>query len=165
VLPAFPGKSPNPAKVLGPLPDMAERLALKFLQQLCDPITQYYAPGARIILCADGRVFSDIVGMRDEDVTAYQVELEKMIVELGLTSITTFNLDELYDGLTFDQMRAQLMEQHGEPLEILQTSVRRGRKEQESTRAISWWQTISRFCMVENPLKRRPLGIFVGCMC
>src|SRR5687767_11184162 len=24
VLPAFPGKSPNPAKVLGPLPDMAE---------------------------------------------------------------------------------------------------------------------------------------------
>jgi pyoverdine/dityrosine biosynthesis protein Dit1 len=28
VLPAFPGKSPNPNKVLGHLPDMAERRAL-----------------------------------------------------------------------------------------------------------------------------------------
>ena len=38
VLPAFPGKSPNPAKVLGRLPDMAERRALEFLQYLCDRI-------------------------------------------------------------------------------------------------------------------------------
>jgi pyoverdine/dityrosine biosynthesis protein Dit1 len=131
VLPAFPGKSPNPAKVLGPLPDMAERRALEFLQQLCDRIRRYYSPGARVILCSDGRVFSDVVGMRDEDVTAYQHELSKMIAELGLTSISTFNLDELYDGLRFDQMRAQLMEQHGEPLDILQTAVSRGGKDQD----------------------------------
>src|SRR6185295_15425207 len=72
VLPAFPGKSPNPAKVLGPLPDMAERHALEFLQYLCDRISERHWPGARIILCSDGRVFSDAVGMRDEDVTAYQ---------------------------------------------------------------------------------------------
>jgi hypothetical protein len=112
VLPAFPGKSPNPAKVLGPLPDMAERRALEFLQRLCDRIAQFYSPGARIILCADGRIFSDVVGMRDEDVTAYQDELEKLISELGLTSISTFILDELYEGLNFDQMRSLLMEQH-----------------------------------------------------
>ncbi len=37
ILPAFPGKSPNPDKVFGPLPDMAERLALEFLQRLCGP--------------------------------------------------------------------------------------------------------------------------------
>ena len=65
---------------------MAERRALEFLQQLCDQIKQYYSPGAQIILCADGRVFSDVVGMRDEDVTAYQNELSKMIAELGLVS-------------------------------------------------------------------------------
>lgn len=131
VLPAFPGKSPNPAKVLGPLPDMAERRALAFLQQVCDQLSRYYAPGARLILCADGRVFSDIVGMRDEDVTAYQFELAKMIGELGLSSISSFNLDELYDGLSFDQMRAQLMEHHGEPIEVLQSAVSRGGKDKD----------------------------------
>jgi pyoverdine/dityrosine biosynthesis protein Dit1 len=125
VLPAFPGKSPNLAKVFGPLPDMAERRALEFLQQLCNQIKQYYLPGAQIILCADGRVFSDVVGMRDEDVTAYQDELSKMIKELGLISLSTFNLDELYSELSFDQMRSQLMEN----LEILRNAVSKGKDE------------------------------------
>ncbi|MFL5812963.1 MAG: L-tyrosine/L-tryptophan isonitrile synthase family protein [Bdellovibrionia bacterium] len=128
VLPAFPGKSPNPAKVLGPLPDMAERRALEFLQHLCDRIERSYAPGAQMILCSDGRVFSDVVGMRDHDVTAYQEELSQMIAELGLSSISTFNLEELYEDLSFDEMRAQLMEQYGEPLELLKSSVSRGGK-------------------------------------
>ncbi len=130
VLPAFPGKSPNRAKVLGTLPDMAEQRALEFLQQLCDRVSRYHAPGARIILCADGRVFSDVVGMRDEDVTAYQYELANIIVELGLTSISTFNLDELYDGLGFDEMRTRLMEHHGDHLDVLKSAVSKGGKDQ-----------------------------------
>ncbi len=126
VLPAFPGKSPNPAKVLGQLPDMAERRALEFLQQLCDRVKRYHSPGARVILCSDGRVFSDVIGMRDEDVTAYQDELSRLIREMGLTSISTYNLDDLYAGLDFDRMRSQLMEGHGDSLEDLRASVRRG---------------------------------------
>ena len=133
VLPAFPGKSPNPAKVLGPLPDMAERSALEFLQHLCDRIQLRYSPGAQIILCSDGRVFSDVVGMRDEDVTAYQDELSKMIAEQGLTSLSTFNLEELYSDLNFDDMRVHLMEQYGEPLEALKASVSRGKEADCST--------------------------------
>lgn len=133
VLPAFPGKSPNLAKVLGPLPDMAERRALKFLQRLCDRIQKSYAPGARVILCSDGRVFSDVVGMRDEDVTAYQKELSNIISEAGLTSISTFNLDELYDGLSFDRMRVQLMEQHGDSIEELRNAVSRGGKPEKTS--------------------------------
>jgi L-tyrosine isonitrile synthase len=132
VLPAFPGKSPNLAKVLGPLPDMAERCALEFLQHLCDRIKKHYAPGAQIILCSDGRVFSDAVGMRDEDVTAYQNEISKMIETLGLSSLSTFNLEELYAGLSFDQMRTQLMEQFGEPIENFQLAVSRGKTEDAS---------------------------------
>lgn len=131
VLPAFPGKSPNPSKVFGPLPDMAERHALLFLQRLCDRILRFYPHGARIVLCSDGRVFSDVVGMRDEDVTAYQEELSKMIADLGLTSISTFNLEELYEELSFDQMRSQLMEQYGEPIDLLKASVSRGGKTQD----------------------------------
>jgi pyoverdine/dityrosine biosynthesis protein Dit1 len=127
VLPAFPGKSPNPAKVLGPLPDMAERRALEFLQHLCDRIKRHYSPGARIILCSDGRVFSDVIGMHDEDVTAYQQEISKMIVDLELDSLSTFNLEELYEGLSFTQMRDLLMEQHGDSLDALRASVNRGK--------------------------------------
>ena len=79
VLPAFPGKSPNLAKVLGSLPDMAEYLALQFLQKLCDQIKAIYAPGAEIVLCSDGRVFSDVVGIEETDITNYQQELENII--------------------------------------------------------------------------------------
>lgn len=127
VLPAFPGKSPNPSKVLGPLPDMAERCALEFLQHVCDRIKHYYAPGGKVVLASDGRVFSDVVGMRDEDVTSYQTEIIKMIEMLGLNSITTFNLEELYDNKSFDEMRTDLVEQFGESVDLLKASVSRGK--------------------------------------
>lgn len=126
VLPAFPGKSPNLSKVLGPLPDMAERLALQFLKQVCDQIKEIYAPGARIILCSDGRVFSDIVGMREKDVTDYQQELQKIIAEFDLTNISTFNLDELCNGRDFNQTRQELMESFGTPPELLKEKILRG---------------------------------------
>lgn len=132
VLPAFPGKSPNLAKVLGPLPDMAERCALEFLQHLCDRIKQYYTPGGKIILCSDGRVFSDVVGMRDDDVTKYQDEISKMIETLGLSSISTFNLEELYNGESFDEMRTHLMNNFGESIELLKASVSRGKNSDSS---------------------------------
>lgn len=125
VLPAFPGKSPNLSKVLGPLPDMAERLALQFLQQVCDRIGAVHPPGAHIILCSDGRVFSDIVGMRETDVTDYQHALDEMIDELGLGSISTFNLDKSGQG-DFIQLRRELMETFGAPLELLKEKVSRG---------------------------------------
>ncbi len=128
VLPAFPGKSPNPEKVLGPLPDMAERRALEFLDHLCDRVQRHHLPGARVILCSDGRVFSDAVGMREEDVTAYQHEISRMIEELHLTSVSTFNLDDLYEGLDFSQMRRELMERYGKPLNILKDMIRQGGK-------------------------------------
>lgn len=128
VLPAFPAKSPNPAKVLGTLPDMAERLALEFLSNLCKQIQEVYLPGARVILCSDGRVFNDVVGIRDIDVTDYQRELSLLINEMSFTSISTFNLDDVYSGFSFNQMRHRLMEQYGEPLEALKDAVCKGSK-------------------------------------
>lgn len=132
VLPAFPGKSPNPNKVLGPLPDMAERCALEFLQHLCDRIKKYYAPGGKIILCSDGRVFSDVVGLRDENVTNYQNEISNIISVLGLSAIEIFNLEDLYSDLSFDDMRTVLMKQFGEPLELLKEAVARGKSLESS---------------------------------
>ncbi|MGE0171927.1 MAG: L-tyrosine/L-tryptophan isonitrile synthase family protein [Oligoflexales bacterium] len=125
VLPAFPGKSPNPAKVLGHLPDMAERRALMFLGYLSNRIKQIYAPGIEIIICSDGRVFSDAVGMLEENVTAYQDSLDEIIDELGLTNISTFNLDELCGGRDFAEVRRSLMKEYGKSLASLREKILR----------------------------------------
>lgn len=140
VLPAFPGKSPNREKVLGPLPDQAERLSLHFLNNLCQRIKKFYTPGVKIILCSDGRVFSDVVGMKESHVTAYQVELNRLIRELSFSNISTFNLDDVYEGLNFVQMRTELMKRFGISLDYLKHKIRKGAKpsgdrdEQESHR-------------------------------
>lgn len=155
VLPAFPGKSPNTAKVFGPLPDMAERCALEFLQSVCDRIKRHYEPGAQIILCSDGRAFSDVVGMRDEDVTDYQHELARLIEYLGLTSLITFNLEQLYPTTDYDALRTNLMAQFGEPLEELKASISRGKshdasiEDRESNRL---YRGITRF-LVEDAMR------------
>ncbi len=128
VLPAFPGKSPNPAKVLGPLPDTAEKQALIFLNDLCEKIKLVYSPGAKIILCSDGRVFSDVVGMKEENVTIYNNEIKNIIERLGLTHLSTFNLDELSKKLNFDELRADLMNTYGQTKETLREKVIRGCK-------------------------------------
>lgn len=140
VLPAFPGKSPNPEKVLGPLPDLAERLSLHFLGTLCQRIKKIYSPGIKIILCSDGRVFSDVVGMMERHVSAYQIELDSLIEELSLSDISTFNLDDFYEDLNFVQMRDELMNSYGNSLEVLKLKIRNGTKllaspdEQEANR-------------------------------
>jgi L-tyrosine isonitrile synthase len=126
VLPAFPGKSPNPAKVLGSRPDMAERQSLEFLNNLCRRIEKIYAPGARIVLCSDGRVFNDVVGIAEDDITMYQQDLVALIAEVGAGNLTTFNLDDVFEGDGFDEMRSRLMARHGESLETVQATVRAG---------------------------------------
>ncbi|HEX8336373.1 MAG TPA: L-tyrosine/L-tryptophan isonitrile synthase family protein, partial [Pyrinomonadaceae bacterium] len=95
LLPAFPAKSPNRSKVLGSLPDMAEELALGFLEGVCREIKEFYPPGARVTVCSDGRVFSDLVGVREADVTEYGREIASMLGRLGADSLDTLNLEDL----------------------------------------------------------------------
>lgn len=126
VLPAFPAKSPNPAKVLGPLPDMAEQCSLEFLDSLCARIRRRYSPGVRLLVCSDGRVFSDVVGMRETDVTAYRAVLAGMIARLPGQGIDTFDLEDAYTGGSFDELRARLLAEHGTPLDELKDEIRAG---------------------------------------
>ncbi|KTD12058.1 pyoverdine biosynthesis protein PvcA [Legionella gratiana] len=128
IVPAFPGKSPNPEKVLGPLPDHAERLSLNFLGTLCQRIKKFYTPGVKIILCSDGRVFSDVLGMKESNVTAYQVELDRLIKEMSLSDLSLFNLDYVYKDLHFVRMREELMKSYGQSLEFLKLKIRNGAK-------------------------------------
>lgn len=129
VLPAFPGKSPNPAKVLGHLPDMAEKQALKFLNSLCKQIQEIYEPGAEVIICSDGRVFSDVVGISEKDVTSYQIEIDRLIEELNLTSLSTFNLDDININNDFDQARSKLIKNYGQDLKSLKDKIKKGGKD------------------------------------
>lgn len=124
LLPAFPAKSPNRSKVLGQLPDMAEELALGFLERVCREIKEFYAPGARVTVCSDGRVFSDLVGVADADVTEYGRELALMLERLGAESLDTLNLEDLFDGDDKDALRGLLREHYAEPLETIEGRVR-----------------------------------------
>ncbi|MBX9687145.1 MAG: isocyanide synthase family protein [Candidatus Obscuribacterales bacterium] len=132
VLPAFPGKSPNPEKVLGPLPDLAERLSFAFLGDLCKRVKEFYSPGIKIIVASDGRVFSDVVGMQESDVSDYQNELNKLIAEMSLSDISMFNLDDVYKGFHFVQMREELMKHFGQSLDFLKQKIRNGAQENAS---------------------------------
>lgn len=126
VLPAFPGKSPNRSKVIGVAPDMAEQLSLDFLRKICDQIQEFYSPGARIIICSDGHVFSDLVHIADSDITRYQAELRAMIRHTGPRSLNVFGLDREYRGRTYDKMRLLLMERYGDGVDELKRQVRAG---------------------------------------
>lgn len=134
VLPAYPGKSPNPEKVLGHLPDYAEKWSLKFLDHLSEKIKYFYEPGIKIIICSDGRVFSDIVGIQETHITEYQLELNSMIHHLSLSNISTFNLDDVYPDTHFSVMREDLMSRYGESLDTLK---KRTRDEEEACRMYS----------------------------
>lgn len=123
LLPAFPAKSPNPEKVLGPLPDMAEELALSFLQQVCDEIAALYSPGARITICSDGRVFSDLVGVSDEDVTNYGREIDSMRERFNLESLAVFSMEDLYEVDDHENMRDELRRHYAEPLAAIEQRV------------------------------------------
>jgi pyoverdine/dityrosine biosynthesis protein Dit1 len=115
VLPAFPAKSPNPKKTAGSLPDYGEVLALRMLNELCKEIQSAYSPGAEIIICSDGRVFSDLVQVSDDAVNEYGREIKKIIEECHFTHLTTHNLEDVFDDCQgFDEMRDRLVKEYAQ---------------------------------------------------
>ena len=124
VIAAFPAKSPNRRKTLGILPDLGERLALEFLQSFCEQVAHYHPPGARITIASDGHVFGDLVGVSDEDVTAYHLELKSIIDELGGSSLGVYSLSDAYGGSDYGKLRETLVSEHATPLDELRQLVR-----------------------------------------
>lgn len=126
ILPAFPAKSSNREKTLGPLPDLGERLGLSPLQDLCHRVREIHAPGAKVTICSDGRVFSDLVRVNEDDVDAYREALHALIEELGATSLGHFHLDDVYPKLPHAAMREELLIEFGAPLSTLRGAVKSG---------------------------------------
>jgi len=124
LLPAFPAKSPSPRKVIGVLPDLAEEIALAFLERTCNELKEIYPPGVRITICSDGRVFSDLVGVSDKDVTDYGREIAVMLHRLGAHSLDTFSMEDLFETVDHKAMRDQLCALYANPLSAIEERVR-----------------------------------------
>ncbi|KAL1622674.1 dityrosine synthesis enzyme [Neofusicoccum ribis] len=77
-LPAFPCKSPSAEKTTGTLPDRAEYLALKALDEFARQVGDIYSPGAIVLIVSDGHVFSDLLEVRDDNVDIYGEALKQM---------------------------------------------------------------------------------------
>ncbi|MEU3561071.1 isocyanide synthase family protein [Kitasatospora sp. NPDC006786] len=122
-LPGFPCKSPNPAKVLGHLPDEGERLSLTFLDGLCAEIGRLYAPGARILICSDGHIFGDLIDVPDDHIDAYSDALTAMIAREGLTRLDTFDLRAVLGDLPYDEKRARVHARYAPSVEELREQV------------------------------------------
>ncbi len=125
VLPAFPAKSANREKTLSHLPDLGELLALRRLYGIIEDIRAFYEPGAELVICSDGRVFSDVVGVADADVSAYRSQLLDMVRDQGMNGVSWFDLDDVYAEPDFSVMRQRLDIEYGERLGDLQVEVSR----------------------------------------
>lgn len=123
-LPGFPCKSPNPAKVLGHLPDMGERLSLTFLHTLCTEIERIYPPGAHMVICSDGHVFGDLIRVPDEHIDAYADELRILIDDFGLERLSVFDLRDVLGDLPHDTKRTRVHDRYAPTLDALRTEVR-----------------------------------------
>ncbi|KAF1844291.1 uncharacterized protein K460DRAFT_245726, partial [Cucurbitaria berberidis CBS 394.84] len=137
-LPAFPCKSANRQnKVLGHLPDLGEELGLRRLHEMASDIGKVYAPGAFINIATDGVLFSDIIGITEEDCWEYGEALKVLIKEndfntlrfvrpmtmLGLSSFEE-NIRENYIA-TAELCREEIMRCFGPSEKTIDTAIRK----------------------------------------
>lgn len=113
ILPAFPAKSPSPQKTAGLLPDLGEVLALQNLNRMCGEISGHYAPGAEVIICSDGRIFSDVVSVPDHHITDYAQGIDEIISEFNLSHLSTFSMDEMIPEKKGDDLRLEVLTKYG----------------------------------------------------
>ncbi|KAG8927084.1 hypothetical protein FRC02_008475 [Tulasnella sp. 418] len=102
-LPAFPFKSPSRAKVLGPLPDMAEEVVLRRLEGLCRSIEDVYEKGAVIHIVSDGVVYAELLGVSDRTVYQYNAALRCLVQQLGLNHISFVRVSDLHRAASPDK--------------------------------------------------------------
>ncbi|KAJ2895708.1 pyoverdine dityrosine biosynthesis protein [Zalerion maritima] len=102
VLPAFPCKSSNTDKVTGPKPDRGEELALRRLHNFVAELEQLYKPGGKLLIVSDGHVFSDCIGVDDDEVDTYTAQLIEMNNKVAAATkgehrVGFFGLVDLFD--------------------------------------------------------------------
>ena len=114
VVPAYPFKSPNHEfKVLGPNPDVGERMTLQHLNSIGARIQQVYAPGGHVTIISDGPCYNDLLGVSDKEVFEYARDLHRIAGNLGLTHLKFTNIFDLADEsspITTDEFASRIGE-------------------------------------------------------
>ena len=96
VVPAYPFKSPNhESKVLGPEPDVGERMTLEHFNSFGARIQEIYAPGGYVTIVSDGPCYNDLLGVSDKEVWDYAQGLHRITQRLGLKHLRFSDLFEL----------------------------------------------------------------------
>ncbi|WDU60434.1 isocyanide synthase family protein [Pseudomonas poae] len=148
VLPAFPAKSPNLRKVLGQLPDMAEKICLQALNTLCANIKNIYSPGAKLTICSDGRVFSDLIGVDDQDVSRYQHVIQTIITQSYPEHLRLYNLEDCaqFDASATDfaRLRQLMAARYAEPCDSIKSTL------MKSQDGVLLYRAITRFMFEDN---------------
>lgn len=150
VLPAFPTKSPNTNKVIGAVPDMAERLSLIFLNSLCQRIQLYCLAGGAYRYLPDGHVFGDLIRVSDDAINHYQREIESLLHEVGATYLSVFNLGDV-KGLAehtddYDLLRRLLVEGYAESEEAIKQQL------MQDEQGLLLYRAITRFLYEDSQL-------------
>jgi pyoverdine/dityrosine biosynthesis protein Dit1/AcrR family transcriptional regulator len=125
VLPAFPAKSSSAKKTLGPRGDAAEHLALESLASLLDDLEEAHPPGAELVICSDGHVFADVVGVRDADCDRYRADLEAMLLEIDPSRVRFFDLRDAFGDLGPAKARAALIERYAMSVDAIRERAER----------------------------------------
>lgn len=96
VVPAYPFKSPNrESKVLGPNPDVGERMTLQNFNSIGARIQQIYPAGGIVTIVSDGPCYNDLLGVSDEEVFDYANGLHRITKSLGLKHLKFTDVFEL----------------------------------------------------------------------
>jgi pyoverdine/dityrosine biosynthesis protein Dit1 len=125
VLPAFPAKSANPRKTSGQGLDLGDVTALFRLERLCERSRQLHRAGAEVVLCSDGRVFADLVGVPDAAVSRYRDDLRRALDRHRLGSIRLFCLEDAYGDGEPDALRDRLVDEFAVTVDALRSDVER----------------------------------------
>ncbi|KAI1771988.1 Pyoverdine/dityrosine biosynthesis protein-domain-containing protein [Hypoxylon cercidicola] len=108
-LPAFPCKSSNIDKVTGKDPDYGERLALERIHGFIEEVEKVYEGGAKLWIISDGHVFSDCIGVDDQDVDWYNGRLIEMNRAIGVRrgNVNRVGFKSLVDLFELEKYRSQ----------------------------------------------------------
>lgn len=118
----YPFKSRNTRdKVLGVLPDLGEQKSLDNFGYLNDRVKQVYEPGVKFSIISDGYIFSDVWGIPDASVLAYN-EITK---DMGKSHpIQFFDAGDFYkQETTMYAIREKIIGDFGITAEVLEKRI------------------------------------------
>lgn len=92
IIPAFPGKSPNPKSSFSILPDNTEFLAVNTIEKFIDDINTIYPFGCKVNIIHDGHFFIKLNITRSEKELNDYIDFFRNNISQNINSITIYDL-------------------------------------------------------------------------